>query len=162
MIELYHGSTVAIHEPKILTPTRTLDFGKGIYTTTDFNQAKKWAFNKKKIEKSENAVVSVFSVDNDFLKKQDFKILNFMKADESWLDFIIANRSDIKFTHNYDIIKGAVANDRVYASLNAFENGFMDKATLLKELKTWIYVNQVSFHTKRALELLTFEKEILV
>lgn len=118
--------------------------------------------NKKKIEKSENAVVSVFSVDNDFLKKQDFKILNFNKADESWLDFIIANRSDIKFTHNYDIIKGAVANDRVYASLNAFENGFMDKATLLKELKTWVYVNQVSFRSQRALELLTFEKEILV
>lgn len=162
MIELYHGSTVAVHEPKILTPTRTLDFGKGFYTTTDFNQAKKWALNKKKIEKSENAVVSVFSVDDDFLKKQDFKILNFNKADESWLDFIIANRSDINFTHNYDIIKGAVANDRVYASLNAFENGFMDKATLLKELKTWVYVNQVSFHTQRALELLTFEREILV
>lgn len=161
MIELYHGSTVAVHEPKILTPTRTLDFGKGFYTTTDFNQAKKWALNKKKIEKSENAVVSVFSVDDDFLEKQDFKILNFKKADESWLDFIIANRSDINFTHNYDIIKGAVANDRVYASLNAFENGFMDKATLLKELKTWVYVNQVSFHTQRSLELLIFKKEVL-
>lgn len=39
MIELYHGSTLAVHEPKILTPSRTLDFGKGFYTTTDFEQA---------------------------------------------------------------------------------------------------------------------------
>lgn len=162
MIELYHGSTLAVHEPKILTPSRTLDFGKGFYTTTDFEQAKKWALNKKRIEKSENAVVSVFTVGDDFLERQDFKILNFRKADETWLDFIIANRSDINFTHNYDIIKGAVANDRVYASLNAFENGFMDKNNLLKELKTWVYVNQVSFHTQQALDLLSFEKEILV
>lgn len=115
MIELYHGSTVAVQKPKILSPTRTLDFGKGFYTTTDFNQAKKWAQNKKKIEKSESAVVSVFSIDDDFLENRDFKILNFKKADGKWLDFIIVNRSDINFSHNYDIIKGAVANDRVYA-----------------------------------------------
>lgn len=30
-----------------------------------------------------------------------------------------------------------MANDKVYASLNAFEAGFMDKATLLIELRTW-------------------------
>ena len=63
---------------------------------------------------------------------------------------------------NYDIVKGAVADDKVYASLNAFENGFMDKAVLLKELKTWLYVNQISFHTQRALKLLSFEKEVFV
>ena len=57
-MKLYHGSIVAVHEPKILTPARTLDFGKGFYTTTDFEQAKKWVQNKKRNEKSENAVVS--------------------------------------------------------------------------------------------------------
>lgn len=72
--------------------------------------------------------MSVFVGADDFLEKTDFKIMNFTKANENWLDFIIANRTDINFTHNYDIIKGAVADDKVYASLNAFENGFMDKA----------------------------------
>ena len=47
-MKLYHGSIVAVHEPKILTPARTLDFGKGFYTTTDFEQAKKWVQNKKR------------------------------------------------------------------------------------------------------------------
>ena len=141
-MKLYHGSIVAVHEPKILNPDRTLDFGKGFYTTTDFEQAKKWAQNKKRNEKSENAVVSLFDVSDDFLENPDFKIMN--------------------FTHNYDIVKGAVADDKVYASLNAFENGFMDKAVLLKELKTWLYVNQISFHTQRALKLLSFEKVVFV
>lgn len=161
-MKLYHGSIVAVHEPKILNPDRTLDFGKGFYTTTDFEQAKKWAQNKKKNEKSENAVVNFFNVSDDFLENPDFKIMNFIKADEKWLDFIIANRTNMNFTHNYDIVKGAVADDKVYASLNAFENGFMDKAVLLKELKTWLYVNQISFHTQRALKLLSFEKETFV
>lgn len=88
--------------------------------------------------------------------------MNFKKADEKWLDFVLANRTDINFTHNYDIIKGAVANDRGYASINAFENGFMEKKTLLKELKTWVCVNQISFHTARALKLLSFVREISV
>ena len=81
-MKLYHGSIVAVHEPKILTPARTLDFGKGFYTTTDFEQAKKWAQNKKRIEKSENSVVSVFVVADDFLENKDFKIMNFTKANE--------------------------------------------------------------------------------
>ena len=89
-MKLYHGSSVAVHEPKILIPGRTLDFGKGFYTTTDFEQAKKWAQNKKRIEKSENSIVSVFVVDDDFLENKDFKIMNFIKANEKWLDFIIA------------------------------------------------------------------------
>ena len=38
--------------------------------------------------------------------------MNFIKADEKWLDFIIANRTNINFTHNYDIVKGAVADDK--------------------------------------------------
>ena len=38
----------------------------------------------------------------------------------------MANRTNLDFNHSYDIVKGAVANDRVYASLNAFENGFME------------------------------------
>ena len=109
-MKLYHGSIVAVHEPKILNPDRTLDFRKGFYTTTDFEQAKKWAQNKKRNEKSENAVVSFFDVSDDFLENPDFKIMNFIKADEKWLDFIIANRTNMNFSHNYDIVKGAVAD----------------------------------------------------
>ena len=78
------------------------------------------------------------------------------------LDFVIAKRTDPNFTFDYDVVKGAVANDRVFASLNAFEAGFMDKATLLAELRTWVYVDQILFHTQKSLDLLTFQKEIRV
>ena len=162
MQELYHGSNIVVSKPEIRKSARTLDFGLGFYTTTSFEQAKRWAKNKTKQEKNGSPTVSVFSVPDDFLKNKSFSIMDFKKADEKWLDFVIANRTNPDFSFEYDIVKGAVANDRVYASLNAFEAGFMDKATLLKELKTWVFVNQILFHTEKSLGLLTFVKEVCV
>lgn len=159
-MELYHGSNIAVVHPEIRDSSRHLDFGKGFYTTSSFDQAKRWSLNKTKLEKSGVATVSVFSVPDDLLCEKKLKILNFEKADESWLDFVIANRTDKTFTFDYDIVKGAVANDRVFASLNAFESGFMDKPTLLKELRTWVYVDQFLFHTAKSLNFLTFVKAV--
>ena len=41
-MKVYHGSLVKVEHPKILTPSRTLDYGKGFYTTTSVQQAKDW------------------------------------------------------------------------------------------------------------------------
>lgn len=158
---LYHGSNVLVKEPQIIVPEKTLDFGIGFYTTTSFEQAEKWAVNKTIREKSGTATVSVFNVDDNFLSDKKLNIKNFTSADEEWLDFIMSNRLNFDFSHNFDIVKGAVANDRVYASLNAFENGFMEKSTLLKKLRTWVFVDQILFHTEKSLKLLSFNKEIL-
>ena len=45
-MKLYHGSLDKVEEPKIIIPTRTLDYGAGFYTTTSFNQAVKWVERK--------------------------------------------------------------------------------------------------------------------
>ena len=155
-MELYHGSNIVVSVPEIRTPSHRLDFGTGFYTTTSFDQAKRWSINKATLEGMGSAMVSVFCVSDDFLQDQNLDILDFKEADEQWLDFVIANRTDKDFTFQHDIVKGAVANDRVYASLNAFESGFMDKPTLLKELRTWVYVDQVLFHTEKSLQILKF------
>lgn len=145
-----------------MLPGRTLDFGKGFYTTSSFEQARKWALNRKRNGKSRDAVVSVFKVSADYLETSSLNIRNFSRADSEWLDFVMANRTDINFTHDYDIVKGPVANDRVYASINAFENGFMDRETLLEELRTWVFVDQIVFHTEKALLILKFTEEKFV
>lgn len=161
-MELYHGSNVAVSEPEIRASSRRLDFGLGFYTTTSFDQAKRWSLSKTKLEKGGVATVSVFTVPDDFLLIKGLDILDFKKADEPWLDFVIANRTDANFTFQHDIVKGPVANDRVFASLNAFESGFMDKPVLLKELRTWVYVDQILFHTERSLKILSYSKAVQV
>ena len=40
---LYHGSSVEVSQPEILSAERALDFGAGFYTTTDREQAERWA-----------------------------------------------------------------------------------------------------------------------
>lgn len=157
-MELYHGSNIVVSVPEIRTPSHRLDFGTGFYTTTSFDQAKCWSISKAKLEKKGSATVSVFTVPDDFLQNKNLDILDFKKADEQWLDFVIANRTDKDFIYEHDIVKGAVANDRVFACLNAFESGFMDKPTLLKELRTWGYVDQILFHTEKALQILKFSR----
>ena len=42
---LYHGSNVQVSTPKILVTNRMLDFGAGFYTTSNRQQAVKWAKN---------------------------------------------------------------------------------------------------------------------
>ena len=66
--------------------------------------------------------------------------------------------------HDYDIVYGPVANDRVYACFALYEGGVMNKQNLLAELRTYDLVDQYLFHTERALSLLTFikAKEILL
>lgn len=39
---LFHGSLQIVKEPRILVPSRTLDYGAGFYTTTSEKQAEDW------------------------------------------------------------------------------------------------------------------------
>ena len=36
-MKLYHGSSVVVRKPLIARGRKTTDFGKGFYTTTDFD-----------------------------------------------------------------------------------------------------------------------------
>lgn len=78
------------------------------------------------------------------------------------MDFIlplVKNRHMvINYSHSFDIVKGSVADDRVYACLNAFENRFMDFDTAIKELRTYKLDDQISFHSLKAINLLRFIK----
>ena len=46
-MKLYHGSSVVVRKPLIERGRKTTDFGKGFYTTTDFEQAARWARIKR-------------------------------------------------------------------------------------------------------------------
>lgn len=60
---LYHGSNLEVRNPMLLTSQRALDFGKGFYTTTSFEQAETWAKRTARIRKSGHACVSIYSTE---------------------------------------------------------------------------------------------------
>lgn len=87
---LYHGSNVVVREPHLLKIQRELDFGKGFYTTSDLEQASKWARRTALRLKQSQAHVSVYEVDEE--KMLSMRILRFDKPDQQWLRFVVANR----------------------------------------------------------------------
>lgn len=74
------------------------------------------------------------------------------------------NRIRDSFEHDYDIVYGPVANDKVYASFALFEGGFINKQVLISELKTYKLVDQYLFHTEESLKTLKFieAKEVIL
>ena len=61
---LYHGSNVEVKEPRLLKIQRELDFGKGFYTTSDLDQASRWANRTARRLKQEHAYVSIYDIDD--------------------------------------------------------------------------------------------------
>lgn len=154
---LYHGSLVKVEQPKILTldSQRTVDFGAGFYSTTDFNQVCRWVKIKTQ-DKKASGFVSVYEFDETILEKHKYNILIFKEATEEWLNFVVENRKNTNYTHNYDIVSGPVANDRVYTTITLYESNFLDVETTIKNLKTYKLVNQILFHTERSLKELHY------
>lgn len=154
-MKLYHGSLQIVKEPQIIIPDRTLDYGVGFYTTTSSKQAKEWTIRKLKGKKV--GYVNVYEFDEKSAAKLKRLIFCNPPADD-WLDFVHYNRTKRGFSHSYDLVFGPVANDRVYAAFALYENGLLNKQELIAELKTYKLIDQVFFHTERALETLTFIK----
>ena len=101
-------------------------------------------------------VVSYFEVADDFLETRELKIRIFRGADEAWARFVEANRRDVDYRHEYDIVYGPVANDQVYASFALYESELIDFSELLNRLKVRKLTDQVLFHTERSLSLLKY------
>ena len=153
-MKVYHGSLEKVNHPEMRKPNRTLDYGSGFYTTTSLQQAEDWVRRKTKESETASGFVNVYELDEK--EMGTMKTLTFLQPMEEWVDFVMLNRRKRGFTHDYDVVYGPVANDRVYAAFALYEGGLIDKQTLIAELKTYKLVDQYLFHTERSLRLLRF------
>ncbi|MBP5289918.1 MAG: DUF3990 domain-containing protein [Paludibacteraceae bacterium] len=160
-MRVYHGSIERVPSPEIRESNRTLDYGSGFYTTTSPQQAEDWVHKRIDTNSVRKGFVNEYELDLDKLKSM--KCLCFDRPTEEWLDFVMANRTDKDFQHDYDVVYGPVANDRVYAAFALYEGGLLSKQNLIAELQTYKLVDQYLFHTERALQALIFinAKEVL-
>ena len=154
-MRLYHGSVVEVRKPSLRYARKKTDFGRGFYTTTQKEQAEHWTTIK--IDRAKDAkrkVVSVYEFDEAILAEPDINIREFKGADEAWLNFVVDSRKGIQ--HDYDLVFGPVANDKVFTVVNLYESGVLDAPAAIAELKAYKTYNQLSFHTKRVLDALKF------
>jgi len=147
---IYHSSTIGVEAPKILKSERMLDFGEGFYTTSNREQADRWAEIVAAKRKTIARVITEYEFDIDAAKKE-LVVISFDKPDDEWLEFVCQNRSGRIPPEPYDIATGPVANDQVYTVVVLYEQGVLSREAAIMELKVRELYNQILFHTEKSL-----------
>ncbi|MCC8164347.1 MAG: DUF3990 domain-containing protein [Lachnospiraceae bacterium] len=144
---LFHASYVEITKPDILHSRVEVDFGRGFYTTPLIGQAEKWCEKFRK--KGKAAILNQYNFNEEALKK--CRVLRFDSYSEDWLDFIVNCRRGRDKTE-YDIVMGGVANDKVFNTVELYNDELIDKAEAIKRLRYEKPNAQIAFRTQKTIE----------
>ncbi len=149
---LYHSSNVEVKKPMLVESNRMLDFGPGFYTTTNREQAIRFA---KGVVAKRGGVPMLNTYEFDESVFANFLVCKFDSPSEAWLDFVAANRSGTYAGIRYDFIMGPVANDNVYATIGLYMQGFMSREATINELRVRKLYDQLVFASPKTFNYLT-------
>ena len=152
---LYHGTNVVFDEIDLTKSKPNKDFGQGFYLSREYTQAMDMA--KIKVEQLESGVPTVITFEADETKMLSLTVLRFDDYSEEWAKFILLNRNNASRqpAHDYDIVIGPIANDRVGVQLWKYENQSIDLPTLVHNLRNMKGITfQYFFGTERAIKIL--------
>ena len=152
---LYHGTNAVFDEIDLTKSKPNKDFGQGFYLSREYTQAMDMA--KIKVEQLESGVPTVITFEADETKMLSLKMLRFDDYSEEWAKFILLNRNNASRqpAHDYDIVIGPIANDRVGVQLWKYENQSIDLPTLVHNLRNMKGITfQYFFGTERAIKIL--------
>jgi hypothetical protein len=151
-MKVYHGSYTKIDEIDLSKAQPNKDFGKGFYVTKYRHHAETWA---EIIGSNHNTagVVTEFDFCNGEFSESVCKIKRFETYNEEWLDFVVKNRNKKSdFKHDYDIVEGPVADDKIQHRIDFFLSGKITKEQFLKELSWYEPTHQICFCTFNSLQ----------
>lgn len=153
---LYHGTNTDFEEIDLSKSKPNKDFGKGFYLSADPRQAQELA--KSRVELTGGVpVVLQYEFDERLLDSGELNVLRFEDYTEDWVKFILKNRNlpANQPSHNFDVVIGPIANDRVGRQLWRFRNHDIDMPLLIRNLRYMKGITiQYFFGTKRAINFL--------
>ena len=129
-MKVYHGSYTEIDVIDLAFCETGKDFGQGFYVTKLREQAEFWA-KKKGERKGKSGYVTEYDFDEFFFERNDMiKFLRFEDYNEEWLEFVVLNRKNKSKhqIHDYDIVEGPVANDKIATEVDKYIEGKIDIA----------------------------------
>ena len=154
---LYHGSTVDITRIDLSRSRPNKDFGRGFYLSADKQQALRMA-QFKALTEGGQPVLNTYEFDERAMTDERLRVLTFDGYSRQWVDFIFLNRNNPveRPAHDYDIVYGPIANDRVGVQIGKYEAGDITLDQFLENLKYMRGVTfQYYFGTERAIAQLT-------
>lgn len=118
-IIIYHGGTEVVKEIDLTRSRANIGFGKGFYTTTSIQQARKWANGTARRRKEEKAFINQYLI-HDF---NGLNTLEFEYADMKWFEYIVGNRKGKQTDDTIDVVVGPVADDDTTIVFQAYMSG---------------------------------------
>ncbi|MDR0756589.1 MAG: DUF3990 domain-containing protein [Tannerella sp.] len=152
-MRVFHGSYTRIDTIDLSKCKPQKDFGRGFYVTKICLHAESWA-NVIGENHNTKGVVTEFEYTEGSFIESICKIKRFNGYDEEWLDFIVRNR-DKKSpdpAHDYDIVEGPVANDKIQHTLRFYLKGNISKEKFLEMLTWHEETHQICFCTLNSLQ----------
>lgn len=146
-IVVFHGSCFDFDKIDLSMSRNRRDFGKGFYTTSIERQAKEWGYHLSLRENKDKYFVYVYQ----FTETPDLKIKRFDTLNIEWLEFIKKNRLNGGVFHDYDVVIGAVADDRTMETVQLYMANVLTSQEAIERLKYFKVNNQISFHTDKAI-----------
>ena len=152
---LYHGTNNAFDTIDLTKSKPNKDFGQGFYLSREYSQAMEMA--KTKFDQIKTGFPTVLTYEVDEQQMNQLNVLRFDAYTFEWAQFILMNRRNDTNNpmHDYDIVYGPIANDKVGVQLWKFENQMIDLETFTRNLHRMESITfQYFFGTERAIKLL--------
>jgi hypothetical protein len=152
---VYHGSYIEIDEIDLSRCEPHKDFGQGFYVTKNKKHAETWAA-RIGARHDTIGVITEFKFHESAFTNSKYKVLRFTDSSDDWLDFVVNNRNDESLVpvHDYDIIEGPVANNRVQRRIDDYLAGIIQREKFLKEMCYHEPTHQICFCSVKALQML--------
>jgi len=140
-MKLYHGSTVDIQRIDLAMSKPNKDFGRAFYLSPDEQQALDMAQFKAEFE-GRVPVINAYEFDETLL--QQFRYKRFEGYTKEWAQFVYDHRTEPqgRTLHDFDIVYGPIANDRVGAQIARFKQGYITFDEFLTRIQ---YIKGITF-----------------
>ena len=145
-MKVYHASSVTVEHPDTEHSRSFLDFGPGFYVTTLEQQAIE--YGQRFLRRGREAWLNVYELSDNL---EGWQVLSFDAYDESWLDFVSECRAG-RTQGDWDIVRGGIANDKVFRTLDLYFSGDIGKQDALRRLVYEKPNYQLCFRTQQAID----------
>ena len=154
-MKVYHGTNVRFDRIDLSKCNPDNDFGCGFYVTAIKQHAKQRA--EDIVERfGGEPIIMEFEFDEKYLTDKSFRTLVFENPSQEWVEFVMKNRDRkiTKPTHNFDIVAGPIADDKMRRQFDRYEMQEITMEQLLKRITYREPTHQIMLGTQVAIAII--------